>query len=248
MEQRPISSRLAHPTPTPRGIHCPLCASQRHILLYPLSVLPSHWRGPCQRGCGPLPSAPGGDGRLKRGGERTRWSRGRDLPPALGVSLFITSLIPSCLRSHLRGHLGNQMKRQAQGRASEAPQLRSGEGRGACRPGVGPPGLLHLSSPSSSDQGTQCCWDSVPSRLGETGDKESLTETPPPHTNPQYTPRAPKWKASHRPAHPHAPVLTELLGALPPPDAWPEPWGTLPCRPWAGGPGAWRHCCPCLGP
>ena len=52
--------------------------------------------------------------------------------------------LPVC--SHLRGHLGNQMTRQAQGRASEAPQLRSGEGRGACRPGAGPPGLLHLSS------------------------------------------------------------------------------------------------------
>ena len=58
LEQRPVSSCLAHPAPTPRGVHCPLCASQRHILLYPLAVLPSHWRGPCQRGCGPLRSAP----------------------------------------------------------------------------------------------------------------------------------------------------------------------------------------------
>lgn len=113
---------------------------------------------------------------------------------------------------------------------------------GATRP------LTPLSSPSSSHQETQCYWDSVPSRLGETGDEGSLTETPPPHTNPQHTPRAPKWRAPHRPAHPLAPVLTELLGGLPPPDAWPEPWGTLPCRPWAGGPGTWRHCCRCLGP
>lgn len=196
-----------------------------------------------------------------RRGERTRWSQGRDLPPALGVSLFITGLIPSCLRSHLRGHLGNQMKRQAQGRASEAPQLRPGssdlrEGsRGACRPMGGATGpLTPLSSPSSSDQGTQCYRDSMPSRLGETGDEGSLTETPPPHTNPQHTPCAPKWRvppSGGRPTGPPihtAPVLTELLGGLPPPDAWPDPWGTLLCRRWAGGPGTWRHCCPCLGP
>lgn len=140
----------------------------------------------------------------------------------MGVSLFITGLIPSCLRSHLRGHLGNQMKRQAQGRASEAPQLRPGssdlrEGsRGACRPMGGATGpLTPLSSPSSSDQGTQCYRDSMPSRLGETGDEGSLTETPPPHTNPQHTPCAPKWRAPHRPAHPHCPSTHGAVGRAP---------------------------------
>lgn len=128
----------------------------------------------------------------------------------MGVSLFITRLIPSCLRSHLRGHLGNQTKRQAQGRASEAPQLRSSssdlrEGPGSLQAkgqATGP--LTPLSSPSSSAQGTQCYWDSMPSRLKETGDERGLTETPPPHTNPQHTPRAPEWRAPHRPAHPQA--------------------------------------------
>lgn len=149
----------------------------------------------------------------------------------MGVSLFITDLIPSCLRSHLRGHLGNQMKCQAQGRASEAPQLRSGSsdlregGRGACRPmgrATGP--LTPLSSPSSSDQGTQCYWDSMPSCLGETGDEGGLTETPPPHTNPQHTPPclrvegAPQARPSTRPsthgAVGGAPSARRLAGAL----------------------------------
>lgn len=174
LEQRPISSRLAHPTPTPRGIYCPLLRPHSATSSLPAPSSPATGEDPA-RGCGPLPSAPRRRWRLRRGGEKTRWSRGGTCLPALGVPLFITGLIPSCSSSHLRGHLGKlcQMKPPGTGESLRGAPAEVWGGPGSLGvPGAGPPGLLHLCSPHPpltrrpSAIGTVChpC-------LGETGDE-----------------------------------------------------------------------------